>query len=71
MFSSVKKHQSIGIEYFVSAICLMVWTLLACPALGQISARRAVQNNYEANDFPVTFTDIAAAAGLSTPTIYG
>ena len=58
-------------NFLLSSIFLSVWALLACPALGQIGARRPVQNNDEANDFPVTFTDIAGAAGLSTPTIYG
>src|SRR6266511_4391542 len=71
MFSSVKKHQSIRVQSFILAICLTFWTFLACPALGQVGSRTAVRNNDVATDFPVTFTDIAGAAGLSTPTIYG
>ena len=71
MFSSVKKHQNIKIQSFVLVICLTVWTFLACPALGQGDASRAARDRDVANDFPVTFTDVAGAAGLSTPTIYG
>jgi hypothetical protein len=71
MLSSVKKHQSIRGRSFVFVICLTVWTFLAGPALGQIDSQTATQSNYVANDFPVTFTDIAGAAGLSTATIYG
>src|SRR5712691_13164314 len=71
MFSSLKHHQSISVQSFVLAICLTVWTFLAGPALGQIGAPTAARKDDEANHFPVTFTDIAGAAGLSTPTIYG
>src|SRR6266498_3909594 len=71
MFSSVKKHLSITFRSFVLAICLTGWTFLACPAFGQIGSRTAVRNNDVANDFPVTFTDVARAAGLSNATIYG
>src|SRR5882762_9486808 len=71
MFSSIKQHQSIRVQSFVLAICVTVWTFLASPALGQIDSRKAMRNNDVTNDFPVTFTDIAGAAGLSTPTIYG
>ena len=71
MFSSVEKHQIISAHSFVLAILLTAWAFLASPALGQISAPGAARNNDVANDFPVTFTDIAGAAGLSTPTIYG
>jgi enediyne biosynthesis protein E4 len=71
MFSSLNKHQSISVRFFVLVFCLTVWTVLACPARGQIGAPRAARDNSAANDFPVTFTDVAGAAGLSTPTIYG
>src|ERR1700674_2607722 len=71
MFSSINKLQSICVQSFVLAIFLTAWTFLACPAFGQTGALKAVRNNDVANDFPVTFTDIAGAAGLSTPTIYG
>jgi enediyne biosynthesis protein E4 len=70
MFSSVKKHQSTSVQSFVLATALTVWTFLPCPTLGQ-SSSPAKRNNDVANDFPVTFTDIAGAAGLATPTIYG
>src|SRR6266511_3907689 len=71
MLGRVKKHQSIRVQSFILAICLTFWTFLACHALGQVGSRTAVRNNDVATDFPVTFTDIAGAAGLSTPTIYG
>ena len=71
MSSSVKKHQNIKVQSFVLVICLAIWTFFACPALGQVGAPRAARDNDAANDFPVTFTDVAGAAGLSTPTIYG
>src|SRR3989441_8010038 len=71
MFSSTKKHQSISVPPVALIICLMVWTFLASPGLGQIGPRRAARNNDVANDFPVTFTDTAGTAGLSSPSIYG
>src|SRR6267143_4867602 len=71
MFSSTKKHQSISVQPVALIICLMVWTFLAGPALGQIGPLRAARTNDVVNDFPVTFTDIAGTAGLSTPTVYG
>ena len=71
MFTRIKKHQSITSRSFVFAICLTLWTFLPFPAFAQVGSRSAVRNNEGANDFPVTFTDIAGAAGLSTPTIYG
>ena len=59
-------------QTFFFVICLTVWTFVASPALGQIGApTAAARDSNIANDFPVTFTDIADAAGLSTPTIYG
>lgn len=71
MFTNNKKHQKTKARSFVSTICMTVWTFLPCPAFGQIGSPGATRNNDMANDFPVTFTDIAGAAGLSTPTIYG
>src|SRR5258707_12805636 len=71
MSSSVKKHQNIKVQSFVLVICLAIWTFLAWPALGQVGAPSAARDNDVANDFPVTFTDVAGAAGLSTSTIYG
>jgi hypothetical protein len=68
--SSIKGRLSISAQSFVVAICLTGWIFFACPAHGQIAPQRAAQNN-AANSFPVTFTDVAVAAGLSTPTIYG
>src|SRR5436190_17471129 len=71
MFSSTRKHESISIQPVLLIICLMVWIFLASPAFGQIGSPGAARNNDVVPDFPVTFTDIAAAAGLSAPTIYG
>jgi hypothetical protein len=66
MFSSVKNHQP-----FVLGIALTFWIVLATPVVSQTGPRIAARTNEVINDFPVTFTDIAGAAGLSTPTIYG
>ncbi|HUS10474.1 MAG TPA: CRTAC1 family protein [Pyrinomonadaceae bacterium] len=71
MFIGIEKHQIINVRFFVFALYLIFWAFLAFPAFGQVGSRRAVRNNEVANDFPVTFTDIAGAAGLSSPTIYG
>src|SRR6267378_4851048 len=74
MFSSLKKHQkhqNTSVRSFVLVFWLTVWTFLACPALGQVGSPRATRDSNTAKDFPVTFTDVAGAAGLSTPTIYG
>jgi len=51
--------------------CVTVCFFLNCPIVGQIGQPIAGRINDVGNAFPVTFTDIAVAAGLSSPTIYG
>jgi enediyne biosynthesis protein E4 len=71
MFSSIQNHQTIRVQYFFLAIGLTFWTFLPFPAFGQVGSPKAARNNDVVKDFPVTFTDIAEEAGLSSPTIYG
>jgi hypothetical protein len=71
MSSSIQKQQTIRVQSFFLAIGLTFWTLLSFPAFGQVGSPKAVRNNGLVKDFPVTFTDIAEEAGLSSPTIYG
>jgi hypothetical protein len=67
---SVNKKQLVT-RFVPLAICLSLWLFLPGSALSQSSSRSAARNDSLANDFPVTFTDIAGAAGLSAATIYG
>lgn len=50
----------------ITAATIFTWT-----TLGQTSSQTAIAGNTKTDSFPVTFTDIAGAAGISTPTIYG
>jgi enediyne biosynthesis protein E4 len=55
----------------LAATLLAVLLLLSFPALGQTTRPATAKSNAGVSDFQVTFTDIAAHAGLSVPTIYG
>jgi hypothetical protein len=70
MLRSFKQYQRIEFAFLVIAV-IVVGFLLTPSALGQSSARTGSGIKDVANDFPVTFENIAAAAGLSAPTIYG
>ncbi len=64
------KHQGINPLSVFFAMFMAGSMLFLCPALGQPGARRTVASN-GVDDFPVLLTDIAGAAGLTDPTIYG
>ena len=68
----IRKKKSLPIETLTIIMCVVTaTTLLTCTTVGQTVTRSAETPSSTKTDFPVSFTDIAAAAGLSTPTIYG
>lgn len=69
-FIRARKQQSIRFQ-LVLAACVLVCFFLNWRVIGQTGPPSAARINEGGNAFPVTFTDIAVAAGLSSPTIYG